>query len=149
MIKKLMMVLPLMCFAAESGGATGSGGTTVQGAGVQNKPAPVPTTGTGAKTPNQANEQTGGKEGKKAPALGTDVRPVVGPTPVKKEDEVNTTHENTVRGKLGDGGPSSNAEGKNVGNMHGEKDQAPQQNATAGGPDVGSTPANASGMSHS
>ena len=72
---------------------------------------------------------------------------MVAPTQVADKDLKNTTLENTEKGKLGDNGPSS-VDGKNRGNMHGEKDQPPQQNATAGGPDVGKTPANSPGMSH-
>lgn len=48
-------------------------------------------------------------------------------------------------GKLGDGGPKD-AEGK--ANFREETKQAPQTNATAGGPDAGQTPVNEPGMSH-
>lgn len=88
----------------------------------------------------------GGEEGKKAPTLGSDPRPAATVEPARSEQEV---RDNVEKGKLGDGGPSSDAKGKNQGNLREEEEQHPTQNATAGGPDVGQTPANAPGMSHS
>lgn len=96
-------------------------------------------------TANQV-KLAGGEVGKKAPALGTDPRPEVEPIKAPTEQEVK---DKVPKGKLGDGGPSSDAKGINQGNMREEKDQHPTENATAGGPDVGATPANAPGMSHS
>jgi hypothetical protein len=101
----------------------------------------------GPKTPNEANQQTGGQQGTKAPALGTDQRPVVAGQGAGDKDP-NTNKDNVEKGKLGDGGPSSDAKGENAGNMHAEGEQSPTQNATAGGPDAGQTPANEPGMSH-
>ncbi len=100
------------------------------------------------KSIDEQNKETGGEKGKKAPALGTDQRPVVLPQVVQPKDQKNTTLDNTEKGKLGDGGPSADAKGINQGNLREEEEQPPQQNATAGGPDAGKTPANAPGLSH-
>jgi hypothetical protein len=97
--------------------------------------------------PNEQNKQTGGEQGTKAPALGTDQRPTVAGAGATDKDP-NTNKDNVEKGKLGDGGPSSDAKGENIGNMHAEGEQSPTQNATAGGPDAGQTPANEPGMSH-
>jgi hypothetical protein len=124
------------------------GGTTTNVAGPQGQQAGQHGTGQQKpRDPNEQNKQTGGEQGTKAPALGTDQRPTVAGAGAGDKDP-NTNKDNVEKGKLGDGGPSSDAEGKNIGNMHAEGEQSPTQNATAGGPDAGQTPANSPGMSH-
>lgn len=75
-------------------------------------------------------------------------RPLVEPQSFETTVPVSPVYEAVERGRLGDGGPSSNEKGENIGNFKHEEDQHPSMNATAGGPDVGMTPANSPGLSH-